>query len=248
MINAIIISADQTAREKVKSLLNSCSNKINIVAVPEIIKTGILEINNHQPDIVVLDTFLLDGSGFDLLKHFQNPDFRIIFISEYANYAIKAFDYNAIGYILKPINDQKFIAAVSKAMNMINHEEKLQINHFEDDLKQMSRSEKLILRTSDEIHSIDFTELIRVEANGNYAVFYVTDGRKIIVSKPMKEYEERLFENSFFRIHKSHMVNIKKLKYFDKVDGGFIVMSDNSRIPVASRKRDAVIELFESIG
>jgi len=247
MINAIIISADQIACEKIISLLNSCSSDINIIASTDIIKTGILEINNHQPDIVILDTFLLDGSSFDLLNHFQNPDFRIIFISEYADYAIKAFDFNAIGYVLKPINDQKFIAAVSKVMNLINYEEQLQIQHFESDLKEMSRSEKLILRTSDEIHSIDFTELIRVEAGGNYAVFYTTDGRKIMVSKPMKEYEERLFQNSFFRIHKSHMVNIKKLKYFDKVDGGFVVMSDDTRVPVASRKRDAVIELFESI-
>ena len=248
MIVAIIISADRTARGKIENLLNSCSSDINIVAATDIIKTGILEINNHQPDIVILDTYLLDGSGFDLLNHFQNPDFRIIFISEYSDYAIKAFDFNAIGYVVKPVNDQKFIAAVSKAMNMISYEEQLQINHLESDLKEMSRTEKLILRTSDEIHSIDFTELIRIEASGNYAVFYVTDGRKIIVSKPMKEFEERLYQNSFFKIHKSHMVNVKKLKYFDKVDGGYIVMSDNSRIPVASRKRDAVIELFESIG
>jgi len=248
LITAIVISGDKLSVNQIIDLLKSFDTSINIIASAEDIKTGIREINNQTPDIVILDTFLKDGSGFELLKHFQNPDFRIIFISEYAEYAIKAFDYNAIGYVVKPVNDQKFISSVSKAVHLISLEEKMQLNHLEADLENISRTEKLILRTNEEIHTVDFHDIIRVEAGGNYAEFFISDGRKVMVSKPMKEYEERLLGNGFFRIHKSHMVNIKMLKYFDKADGGYLVMSDNSKVPVASRKRDAVIELLESFG
>jgi two-component system LytT family response regulator len=248
LITTIIISGDNPSSDQIQKTLESFDSTINVVAVSENIKTGIKEINDQNPDIVILDTYLKDGSGFELLKHFQNPDFRIIFISEYTEYAIKAFDYNSIGYVTKPINDQKFTAALSKAINQVKVEEKLQLNHLAADLEGLSKTEKLILRTNEEIHSISFIDIVRVEAGGNYAVFYISDGRKIMVSKPMKEYEERLLENSFFRIHKSHMVNIKKLKYFDKAEGGYLVMSDGSRVPVASRKRDEVIAILESFG
>ena len=104
-----------------------------------------------------------------------------------------------------------------------------------------------MLRTSDQIHLVNYDDLIRVEAEGNYSTFYISDGRKVIVSKPLKEFEEKLLENGFFRIHKSHIINIKKLSYFDKADGGFVIMADQSSIPVASRKRDAVIELLDTL-
>ncbi len=248
MITAIIISGDSSSTEHINALLSSFESSVNIIALAADIKSGIKEINDQSPDLVILDTYLKDGSGFELLKHFQNPDFRIIFISEYAEYAIKAFDYNCVGYVLKPINDQKFAASLSKAINQIRLEEKLQMKQLATDLEDLSKTEKLILRTNEEIHTVDFHDIIRVEAGGNYAEFFISDGRKVLVSKPMKEYEERLLDNSFFRIHKSHMVNIKRLKYFDKADGGYLVMSDNSKVPVASRKRDAVIELLESFG
>lgn len=104
-----------------------------------------------------------------------------------------------------------------------------------------------MLRTSDQIHLVGYDELLSVEAGGNYSTFYIADGRKVIVSKPLKEFEEKLLENGFFRIHKSYMINIKKLSYFDKAEGGYVIMTDQSRIPVASRKRDAVIELLDSL-
>jgi two-component system LytT family response regulator len=188
-----------------------------------------------------------DGSGFDLLDHFNRPDFKIIFISDYANYAIKAIDYNAMGYLLKPLDDQKFITAVQRISEMINHEEKLQMGLLEGNLKKMQEQENIMLRTSDQIHLVRFSELVRVEADGNYATFFVSDGRKVIVSKPMKEFEEKLLENGFIRIHKSHIINIKMIVYFDKAEGGFVIMSDQSRIPVSSRKRDAVVELFDDL-
>ena len=247
MIKAVIISGDDNIVEKVKSLIQSVSPAIQLEAGFGDLKTGISQINRHQPDLVYIDTFLTDSSGFELLKQFSNPDFKTIFISEYAEYAVKAIEYGAIGYLLKPINDHKFIAATQRATEKINQEEKLQMSLLESNLKNIQTKEKIMLRTSDQIHLVGYDELLSVEAGGNYSTFYIADGRKVIVSKPLKEFEEKLLENGFFRIHKSYMINIKKLSYFDKAEGGYVIMTDQSRIPVASRKRDAVIELLDSL-
>ena len=247
MIKAVVISGDQAAAGVVSSLIGSCCPDISVIATASTRNEAIHLMNSSQADLVILDTYLKDGSGFDLLSHFQKPDFRIIFISEYPEYAIRAFDYNAIGYVVKPIREQKFITTVNRAMDAIKYEEKLQLRQLESDMKGLSQAEKLILRTNEEIHSVDMARIIRVEADGSYSTFFIDDGRKILVSKPMKEYEENLLANGFFRIHKSHIINIKKLKYFEKAEGGYMVMSDGERVPVSSRKRDSVIALLESL-
>jgi two-component system, LytTR family, response regulator len=246
-IKAIVISGDQSAVSTASALIGSCCPDIFVFATASTQKEAISLINTNQADLVILDTYLKDGSGFELLNHFQKPDFKIIFISEYAEYAIRAFDYNALGYVLKPIQEQKLIIALNKAMDAVKYEEKLQLKQFESDLNVLKQAGKIILRTNEEIHSVDFSKIVRVNADGSYATFFIDDGRKILVSKPMKDFEELLLENGFFRSHKSHIINVKKLKYFEKADGGFLVMDDGAKVPVSSRKYDAVIELLESV-
>lgn len=247
MIKTVVLSGDSNIIEKVKNLIQSFCPTFQFTTGSSDLKTGISQINHFQPDLVFIDTYLTGNSGFELLDQFKNPDFDTIFISDYAEYAIKAIEYGTIGYLLKPINDQKFIAAAQRAAEKINQEEKLQISLLENNLKNIQQQEKIMLRTSDQIHLIGYDELVSVEAGGNYSTFYISDGRKVIVSKPLKEFEEKLLENGFFRIHKSHIINIKKISSFHKADGGFVIMADQSRIPVASRKRDAVIELLDTL-
>ncbi|MBW6492860.1 MAG: LytTR family DNA-binding domain-containing protein [Lentimicrobium sp.] len=247
MIKAVVIIHDQATLQQTTETLHSMCTRVEVTEVCDSIKTGIAAINALQPDLVILEIQLADGTGFELLNHFQKPDFKIIFISEYAEYAIRAFDYNALGYVLKPIQEQKLIIALNKVMDAIKYEERIQLDHFESELKGLSQVGKVILRTSGEIHSVDISKIIRLNADRSYATFYIDDGRKIIVSRPMKDFEELLLENGFFRPHKSHMINVKKLKYFEKADGGFLVMDDGAKVPVSSRKYDAVIELLESV-
>ena len=247
MIRAIIISGDWISIDRVEAIISAYCPNLSLLAKAADIKTGLAVLNQHQSDLVFIDTYLNDGSGFELLDHFSLPDFKTIFISDYAEYAIKAIDYHAIGYLLKPLNDQKFISAAQRAIEMISHEEKIQVGLLEGNLKKMQEQENLMLRTSDQIHLVRFSDLVRVEADGNYSSFHVADGRKVMVSKPMKEYEEKLMENGFFRIHKSHIINIKMMICFDKSEGGYVIMSDQSRIPVSSRKWDVVMELFDNL-
>ena len=246
MVKAIIISGDQASACEVERLVKMSCPDISIDAIVSDVKTGVSGINKHQPDLLILDTMLQDGSGFDLLRHFENPDFKVIFISEYPEYAIKAIEHNANGYLLKPLVEKKLTPAINKVKNSIEQEEKFQMKLLEQTMKEIKAEENIILRTNEQIHSVKPTDIMRVEAGGNYSTFFMTDGRKVLVSRPLSDYEDILTRNDFFRIHKSHLINIKKMSYFDKTEGGSIVMTDGSCIPVASRKRDAVIELLEN--
>ncbi len=247
MIKAIIISGDRSSIEQVSTLIAASCPDIIIDATACELNKSVSILNSYQPDLLILDTFLTDGSGFDLLNHFENPDFKTIFISEYPEYAIKAIEYNASGYLLKPINEKKFTASINKVKNRIEKEEKLQLKLLDRTMHEIKSEENIILRTNEQIHSVKPSDIIRLEADGNYSTFYMIDGRKVIVSKPTSDYEEILVENGFFRIHKSHLINMRKLSYFDKAEGGSVVMVDGSNVPVASRKRDAVIELLEKL-
>ena len=247
MIKAIIISGDRSSIEQVSTLIAASCPDISFDVTASELNKSVSILNSYQPDLLILDTFLTDGSGFDLLNHFENPDFKTIFISEYPEYAIKAIEYNASGYLLKPINEKKFTASVNKVKNRIEKEEKLQLKLLDHTMQEIKSEENIILRTNEQIHSVKPSDIIRLEADGNYSTFYMNDGRKVIVSKPTSDYEDILVENGFFRIHKSHLINMRKLNYFEKAEGGSVVMVDGSSVPVASRKRDAVIELLEKL-
>ena len=247
MIKALIISGEKQTIEKVNDLVKACCPDIHIESTAMDLKSGVLAINSAQPDLLVLDTSLADGSGFDLLNHFDNPDFKVLFISEYMEYAIKAIDYNAVAYLMKPLAEQKFTMAVNKAKDRIEREERRQMDQFEHTLEEIRSSENIILRTNEQIHSVKPADVIRLEADGNYSTFFMADGRKVVVSKPTSEFEDLLVKNGFFRIHKSHLINVRRISYFEKAEGGSVVMTDGSSVPVASRKREAVIELLEKL-
>jgi len=247
MIRAIIIDDDQLVREVISKTVESYCPNVSIVAVAENVKTGVAAINENEPDLVLLDIKMPDGSGFDLIKHFDKPDFKVIFISGYMEYAIKGYKYGAIDYILKPIDEEELSLAINRADDVIRYEEKMQFKSMENNIKALNKSDKIILKTSDHVHLINTSEIIRIEADGNYSTFFIDDGRKVIVSRAIKEWEETLINKGFHRIHKSHMININKLNYFDKSDSGDVIMDDGSTVPVASRKKDMLLNLFESL-
>lgn len=247
MINAIIIDDDPMTVEIIsKAIADLCPN-VNIIGEASDVSSGVSAINEHGPDLVLLDIKLPDGSGFDLIKHFNDPDFKVIFISGYIEYAIKGYKHNAVDYILKPIDREELACAVNKAEDIIKMEEKLKVEAFEKNLKSLNKSHKIILRTNEQVHLINTDDIIRIEADGNYSTFFIEDGRKVLVSRGIKEWEESLIDKGFHRIHKTHIININKLSFFDRTDSGDVIMNDGSKIPVASRKREMLLKLFESL-
>jgi two-component system LytT family response regulator len=247
MLRAIIIDDDPRIREMVSDMIDSYCPNVSIVASAGDVKSGVASIIEHEPDLILLDIKMPDGSGFDLIKHFDKPDFKVIIISGYMEYALKGYKFGVIDYILKPFDMEELTLAINKADDMVRYEEKLKFKALEENIKILNKADKIILKTSEHIHMINTGDIIRIEADGNYSTFFICDGREIVVSRPIREYEELLIDKGFHRVHKSHIININKLSYFDKTGGGDVVMNDGSKVPVASRKKDELLVLLESL-
>jgi two-component system, LytTR family, response regulator len=247
MIKAIAILDDKRALEMISGYIKTDILNIEVVAVANNVKSGIAAINENEPDFVLLDIRLKDGSGFELIDHFGKPDFKIIFVSDHSDYAIKAIKYNAIYYLLKPINLEELAQAIRKADELIRYEEKLHSQALGKTIGELNKSHRMVLKSLEVIHVINSNEIVHIEAQGNYSTFHMVDGRKIVSSKATKEYEDVLLDQGFHRIHKSHIVNINKMSYFDKTEGGTMIMCNGDEVPVASRKRDMLMELFDNL-
>ena len=215
------------------------------------VQSGIAMIRQQQPDVVFLDIQMRDGSGFRLLEEVDEVNFEVIFTTAFDEYAIKAIKYSALDYLLKPIVPEELIQAVQKVEDRkaakINNTTK-NIDVLLDNLKATTReSHKIILSTSEKIHVIKVDDIIRCESDNYYTLFFFVGGKKLLVSKTLKENENLLKDHNFIRPHKSHLVNAKYIKGYMKNDGGFIVMSDESKIPVSRRKKELIMEIINNL-
>ncbi len=247
MIKSIIVIKDEHLLNRISGLIQTLCPNVTVSALASDVKSGIGIINEREPDLLLIDIKLPDGSGFDLIDHFPKPDFKVIFISAYADYAIKAIKYNALDYLLKPVKEDELVQAIKKADDLIRYEEKLQAKALGKSIVDLNKSHRIVLKSIDQIHVIDSNDIIHIEAERNYSTFHMVNGRKIVVSKSTKEYEDILLDQGFHRIHKSHIVNINKMSYFDKTEGGTMIMCNGDEVPVASRKRDMLMELFDNL-
>jgi two-component system LytT family response regulator len=247
MLRTIIIDDDQTMREMLADIINAYCPNVSVVAQARDVKSGVAAINEYEPDLILLDIKMPDGSGFDLIKHFDKPDFKVIIISGYMEYAIKGYKFGAIDYILKPFDMEELTSAIKKADDMIRYEDKLRFKALSDNINLLTKTHKIILKTSEHIHMVNIGEIVRIIADGNYCTFFICDGRKILVSRPIREFEKLLIDKGFHRIHKTHIININKVNYFDKTEGGDVVMNDGTKVPVSSRKKEELLALLESL-
>ena len=247
MLRTIIIDDDPAIRESVSRIIAAYCPNVTVVAQAGDVKSGVAAINEHEPDLILLDIKMPDGSGFDLIKQFDKPDFKIIIISGYLEYAIKGYKFGVVDYVLKPFDIDELTLAVNKAYDLVKYEEKLRFKALEENIKILNKSHKVILKTSEHMHLVSTCDIIRIVADGNYCTFYISDGRKILVSRPIREYEELLIDKGFHRVHKTHIINIYKVNYFDKTEGGDVVMNDGSKVPVSSRKKEELLALLESL-
>ena len=159
---------------------------------------------------------------------------------------VKAFKFSALDYILKPFQAGELLRAVEKAGEAIDNE-KTELK-FKTFLGNLDKLKKVVLRTAESIHIINLNDIIRMEADVNYTRFFLDSGKKLLVSKTLKEYDEMLGESGFFRSHQSHLVNLDHILSFEKTEGGHLVMADESQVPVSSRKREALFKIFENLG
>jgi len=249
MIKAVIVDDEKNPRETIKSILISNFNEISVVAEADSLFSGIEIIKKNKPDLVFLDIDLKDGTGFDLLEKLLPVDFKIIFVTGFHDYAIKAFKFSALDYILKPINSLELETAIKKAISEIklaNQAIKLEAL-FANFHNITQETKKIVLKTQESIHLINIQNIIRCESDNSYITFYLNDGKKIIISNSLKDYEEILEPYGFYRVHQSHLINLNCILRYDKKDGGYIVMIDNSIVAVSQRKKNELMQKFENM-
>jgi len=249
MLNAIIIEDEKRSRETLSGLLKLYCKNINILAEADGVQSGLKAIEEHKPDLLFLDIQMPDGSGFKLLESIKDIDFDIIFTTAYDQFAIKAIKFSAIDYLLKPIFPDDLISAVKKAekrQDARNTRKNVEVL-LENIKKPESESPKIILATSERINVVKVIDIIRCESDNYYTMFYFTDGKKLLMSKTLKENEEMLSDFNFIRPHKSHLINVIYIKSFNKHEGGYILMTDGSRVPVSRRKKEKIMEIIHNL-
>jgi len=249
MIKAIIVDDEQSSREAVSIILENNFQSIKILAQADSVKSAIEVIKKHKPELLFLDIDLPDGTSFDILRSVDYSKMKIIFITAFHDYAIQAIKFSAFDYILKPLKSSELIATVNRVI-----EESLESNYAEkfDAIFSNFNSahpelKKIVLKTSDKIHVVSINDIIHCKAENTYTTFFLLSGKKIIVSKPIKKYEEMLSEHGFMRVHQSHLINLNYIQHLNKQEGGILVMSDNSQIPVSNQQKQALIKYFESL-
>jgi len=246
MISAIIIDDIEQARNTLKEdLKNYCPN-INVIGEAEGVVSGVKLLKGKQPDVLFLDIQMQDGSGFDLLEILPEIPFKVIFTTASDAFAIKAFRFSAIDYLLKPIDPDELIEAVKK-LEEEQTPQKENIDLLLNSVKDHSGPRRLALHTQEKIHITNVADIVRCESSGNYTIFHFADSPKLMVTKTLKEYDQLLQDHGFIRVHQSHLINRQRIKEFVKIDGGYLVMQDKTHVPVSLRKKSAVIKMLEDL-
>ena len=249
MLKIIIIDDELKSRETLRKMVTSYCEGIEVLATCQNLKEAIEAINTLTPDVVFLDVQMQGETGFDLLSKLEDIKFEVIFTTAHSEYALKALRSSAIDYLLKPIDIGDLQKAVAKV-------EKKQDIHFTERLQQLlqnlnvtnSENYKLAIPTSDGLIFIKANDILYCKASGNYTEIYMIDGKKHLVSRQLKEYEDILNTRDFFRIHHSFLINLNCIKSYVRGEGGYVVMSDNTSIDVSRRKKEAFMERIGSRG
>lgn len=246
-MKALIIDNELPLRNALRLLLENYCSEITEKAEADGVKTGLEQIKNFAPDIVFLDVEMDDGTGFDLMQQVPNPSFQLIFVTAHNQYAIDAFRFSAIDYLLKPVDPEALQKSVQKAAGQLRSRNLgQQMEVLMQQLKGKPDPDKrIVLRDFDNIYFVRTGDILFCEAEGPYTKFYVSGGETILVSKNLKEYESILEPLGFVRTHHSFLANPAKIKMYDKSDGGALILEGGHSIPVSQRKKDAVLSLLE---
>jgi two-component system, LytTR family, response regulator len=248
MLRTIIIDDEKHQQLNLETMVKLYCHDLTIVDKASDIETGEQAIKKHNPDLVLLDINLGDSSGFDLLSRFTPVTFKVIFVTAFDHYAIKAFQFNALDYLLKPVDPDELCRAAIKASQIIQNDFNLQLDNLRRYMHAEERSsKKIIIKTFDTIHLVPVQDILYCESDNNYTRFHLAGGRQIMVSTTLKDYEDILADGNFFRVHKSFLVNLKYISRFEKAEGGSVVLEGEVKIPVASRKRDELLDLLDQM-
>jgi two-component system, LytTR family, response regulator len=244
----LLIDNEKEIRLILKEMV-SAGRVSDILEEADGVATGLSKINSFQPDIVLLDVEMNDGTGFDLLKQVSNPTFQLIFTTAHNQYAIQAIKFSAIDYLLKPIDPVELNNSLQKAKENINHQTlQKQLTVLMQQFSPKAEAEKqIVIKDIDKTYFLKMNDILYCEAEGSYTKFYLTNSEPIFVSRNLRYYEELLSPAGFFRTHHSCLVNPAKIKIYDrKTDSGTLILEGGHTIPVSQRKKEMVVQLLEN--
>lgn len=243
MLTAVIVDDETSGREIITLLLGKYAPDVSVVGQASTVTDAIQLISDTQPDILFLDIELPTGTGFSILEQVPELKSDIIFVTAYDKYALEAIRISAIDYLLKPIDREEFVKAIDKVRKARERKrDNSTISDFLSNYRQsQGRQDRIVLPTQDGFQVVHAEEVIWCQGDGAYTRFFMTAGRQIMVSKMLKEFDSILEVHGFFRIHRSHMVNIAHVRRYFKGKGGEVEMSDGNVLAVSREKKDEFI-------
>ncbi|WP_306013034.1 MULTISPECIES: LytR/AlgR family response regulator transcription factor [unclassified Allomuricauda] len=244
MLKAIIVDDEQHCINRLEGLLQEEGHDIEVMARCKTIDEAKRKITDLSPDIIFLDVELGNNTGFDLLSQLDDFDFEVIFTTSFDNYALKAFKFSALDYLLKPIDKNDLVNALQKLREQKNLKEtSKKIDILFHNFKEGSESSKRIaIPTVDGFAMLDTNDIIRLQSDVNYTHIHSITNKRITASKTLKYFEGILENHTFFRVHKSHLINLSFVEHYIKGKGGHIVLTDGSKIEVAIRRKEELIK------
>lgn len=252
MVKVVIVDDEQNSREALIGKLDLFCPEVEIAGEAGSVSEAVETINSVNPDAVFLDIKLAGESGFDILEAIsENPDVspEIVFITAHDEYAIQAIKFSALDYLLKPIDPEELVKAIRKIEEQKGiPKNAANLNVLVENIRQASDSpKKIVVPTSDGMHIIKLSDIVRLESSSNYTTFFLNNEKSLLASKTLKEFDNMLSGYNFNRIHKSHLVNMNFLKRYVQTDGGYLILEDGSKIPVANRKKEQLISILKNM-
>jgi len=246
MISCVIIDDEAKNIKLLQKMLEIHCPDIKILATDTDAKNGVQLIEQLQPQLVFLDIEMPHLNGFELLKKLEPADFEVIFVTAFSHYAVEAFEHRVTGYITKPVNTDKLVAAVNTAAKRIEAKN-INKNLFSllEQNTQKAEPEKIPLSTSNGLIFVKLSDIMYCESSGNYTNFYLCEDKKIMVSRQLGEYEKLLPETNFIRIHDKYIINLSYIKEYIKGSGGDVVLENGKELPLATRRKEEFLSRFE---
>lgn len=247
MLQVVIVEDELHSRETLRNLLTEFCAQVEIVAMAATLSEGVHAIKTNRPDLVFLDIELQPHTGFDLLEQVANQNFHLIFTTAYEHYALKAIKFSAIDYLLKPIDVEELIDAIEKVQKIRDEEmHNKRVEVLLNNMQNMNNTQHTItLSTMEGMEFVCVADIVRCEAMGAYTHFILRNGKKILVSKHLKEYENLLADHRFFRIHQSHLINLTEVARFVKPDEQ-VVLKNGDVIKVAHNRKENFLSMMKT--
>ncbi len=236
MLRLAIVDDEAPARASLRAALAGIPLEVQVVGEAENVAGAVELLRKERPDVVLLDIWLGDGTGFDVIDRLEGTDQRVIFITAFDHYAVEAFKRGAVHYLLKPV----VRADLQEALERIATTE--QRGNEQAQALRLAFTDRLTLPTAEGFHLLAPSEIVRCESDGNYTRFHLANGDKVLASRTLKEFETALEPHGFMRVHLSHLVNMALVRMYLHRDGGTLVLTNGQEVPVSHRRRNDVLE------